>query len=120
VRFCILITLLPCALLAQTSPPKPADPNVFQKLPQRLDWLRFCAHSPQNGWEWHVYASPSFQLPGGGAEVTTMSRSCAIPLLRAPIPKSFSDRMSVPAPPGDAIDPKFVLPTPPVCGERKP
>jgi hypothetical protein len=28
--------------------------------------------------------------------------------------------MSVPAPPGDAIDPKFVLPTPPVCGERKP
>lgn len=119
-RIWILAALLPCALLAQTSPPRPADRDAFKKLPQRLDWLKFVAHSPQSGWEWHEYWSPAVGLPGGGAEVSTRSRSCSIPLLRAAIPKGTFDHISAPNPSGKDIDPKFILPTPPVCEDRKP
>ena len=32
-RVWILVALLPCALLAQTSPPRPANQGAFEKLP---------------------------------------------------------------------------------------
>ncbi len=103
-RYCILIALLPCALLAQISPARPADQDAFKKLPQRLAWLQPGAPSPQTQWKTVV------QLPG----------VCSIPLLRAPIPKGVVDRMPLLVPHGDAIDPKFILPTPPVCEAWKP
>ncbi|MGB7758464.1 MAG: hypothetical protein WBL61_01470 [Bryobacteraceae bacterium] len=119
-RVSILIALLPCALLAQTSPPRPANQDVLKNLQQRLDWFQPGVHSPQSGWEWHVYWSPSVELPGAGVAVATIPGTCSIPLLRAPIPKGFTDRMPLPRLPGDTIDPKMLLPTPSVCGERKP
>jgi hypothetical protein len=118
-RVCILIALLPCALLAQTSPPRPADQDAFKKLPQRLDWVQPGTHSPQSEWKMRWFGSPGAVLPSGSA-FATLSGVCSIPLLRAPIPKGFSDRISVPTLPGKDFDPKFTLPTPAVCEERKP
>jgi hypothetical protein len=117
-RVWILVALLPCALLAQTSPPRPADRDAFKKLPQRLDWLRPGTHSPQSLSSVRLFTSPAATGPGAVAFVM-VPRVCSIPLLRVPIPKGFIDRMSVPAP-GKDFDPKFTLPTPAVCEDREP
>ena len=119
-RYCILIALLPCAVLAQTSPPRPADAKAFQKLPQRLDWVQLGARSPQGQWPIYLYRSPSTVQFGGGDAPATLCGTCSIPLLHVPIPKNFVDRMSVPSQSGKDFDPKFTLPTPAVCEEQKP
>jgi hypothetical protein len=116
-RAWILIALLPCALLAQTTPPRTADQDAFKKLPQRLDWLQPGTQSPQNQSSVQLFVSPPTTRPGGGA-LATLSGVCSIPLLRAPIPKGFTDRMSVPAPSADSIDPMPIL-TPAVCEDWK-
>jgi len=113
-----ILALLPCALLAQTSPPRPADQNAFRKLPQRLDWLQAAAPAPQSEWK-RGFASPRLVLPGGSVTVAASSGKCSIPLLRAPIPKGVIDRMSVPTPPADSIDHMPIL-TPAVCEAWKP
>ncbi|MGB9454763.1 MAG: hypothetical protein WCB12_01885 [Bryobacteraceae bacterium] len=118
-RVWILIALLPGALLAQTSPPRPADQNGFEKLPQRLDWLQPGAHSPQGAWRMPGFASPGLVLHDGNPALAMLPKVCSIPLLRVPMAKGSIDRMSVPTPPGKAIDPKFILPIPPVCEDWK-
>lgn len=114
-RFCILIALVPCALLAQTAP---ADGNAFQKLPPRLEWIESGGHSPQGAWDGRWFGSHPSARRGG---VFAMApERCAIPLLRAPVPEGVTDRMAMPPRPSDAIDPQFILPAPAVCEERKP
>ena len=98
-RVWILVALLPCALLAQTSPPRPANQGAFEKLP---------------------LVSPVAIRPGDSVTVAASSGVCSIPLLRVPMAKGSIDRMSVPTPPGEAIDPKFILPPPAVCEAWKP
>jgi len=97
-RVWILVALLPCALLAQTSPPRPANQGAFEKLP---------------------LVSPVAIRPGDSVTVAASSGVCSIPLLRVPIPKGVMDRMSVPTPPADSIDRMPVL-TPAVCEDWKP
>jgi hypothetical protein len=106
-------------LLAQTSPPRPADPNVFRKLPQRFDWVQ-AAPQPQRGLQAQTFASPSAVVPGWTVAMAAIPAACSIPLLRAPIPEGFSDRISVPTQAGKDFDPKFILTAPPVCEDRKP
>ena len=118
-RTWILIALLPGALLAQTSPPHPPDQNAFEKLP-RLDWLQSGTHSPQRAWKMPGFVPPGLVLPGRGTALAMLPGKCSIPLLRVPIAKGFSDRMFLQTPPGKAIDPKFILPPPPVCEAWKP
>jgi hypothetical protein len=119
VRFSILGALLPCALLAQTSPPRPAAQDAFQKLPQRFDWVQ-ASPQPQRGWQAQTFASPSAVVPGWTVAMAAIPAVCSIPLLHAPIPESFSDQMSVPTQAGKDFDPKFILTAPPVCEDRKP
>ncbi|MGO9229933.1 MAG: hypothetical protein ACLQKA_12110 [Bryobacteraceae bacterium] len=111
-RICILVALLPCALLAQTSPPQTAGPEAFQKLPQRLDWLQPGAQQFQGDLAARLFPAPARHR--GGA-MAMLPKVCSIPLLRAPIPKGKMDRMAVTAPPAESIDPQFVVPAPPVC-----
>ena len=113
-----ILALLPCALLAQTSPPRPVDRDAFQKLPQRLDWLQPAAPAPQSEWK-RGFVSPRLVLPGASVTVAASSGVCSIPLLRVPIPKGVMDRMSVPTPPADSIDRMPIL-TPAVCEDWKP
>ncbi|MGA2273598.1 MAG: hypothetical protein ABSH00_08585 [Bryobacteraceae bacterium] len=115
----ILIALLPCGLLAQTSPPQPADRGAFQKLPQHLDWLQPSAQTPQSQWMLRPFGSSGAVLPGGGVALAALPRVCSIPLLRAPLPKGVIDRMPVPVPPADSIDHMPVL-RPAICADRKP
>lgn len=121
-RVWICFALLPCALLAQTSPPRPADQDVLKRLQQRLDWFHPSVHPPQSDWKARLFGSPQSAglLAGGVAAVTTPPRTCSIPLLRVPMAEGIVDRMSLPMPPGKDFDPKFVLPTPPVCEAWKP
>jgi len=114
-----ILALLPCALLAQTSPPRSADQNAFQKLPQRLDSLQPGTQRAQSEWKKRGFVSPKLVWPGSSVTVSASSSVCSIPLLRASIPKGFIDRMSVPAPPADSIDHMPIL-TPPVCEGWKP
>src|SRR5208283_3864781 len=113
-RICILVVLLPCALLAQTSPPQAAGPEAFQKLPQRLDWLQPDAQQLQGDLAARLFPAPAAARHRGGA-MAMLPKACSVPLLRAPIPKCKMDRMAVPAPPAESIDPKFVMPAPRVC-----
>jgi hypothetical protein len=134
-RVWILVSLLPCALLAQTSyfptlaarppalpnsPPRPADQEVLQKLQQRLDWFQPGTHTPQGDWRVRLFAPDSASLPGGAVAVNTPSKACSIPLVRVTIAPGAVDHMSLPTPPGKDFDPKFVLPAPPVCEAWKP
>ena len=120
-RVWILMAFLPCALLAQTSPPRLADRDAFRKLPQRLDWLQVGTPSAQNESGAQLFASASNVRPGYIVFVgEVLPDVCSIPLLRAPIPEGVFDRMSVPRPLGRDLDPKFTLPTPPVCEASKP
>ncbi len=116
-RIWVLVALLPSALLAQTSPPRPANQGVFEKLPQRLDWLPAGTQLAQRAGRMPGLVSPGLVLPGRGAALAMLPKACSIPLLRAPVPESVADRMSVPTPSGKAIDPKFILPPPAVCEE---
>jgi hypothetical protein len=106
-RFCILVALVPCALLAQTSPPRPADQDNFRHLPPRLSLIQPAAQAAavRRG-------EPSFVL--------TLVKKCSIPLLRAPVPERDIDKISVPVPRADKIDPKFLLTPPAVCEDWKP
>ncbi|MFY9726105.1 MAG: hypothetical protein WB579_03655 [Bryobacteraceae bacterium] len=119
-RVWILIALLPGALLAQTSPPRGADQNAFEKPPQRLDWLQSGTHSPQRAWKMPGFVPAGLVLPGRGTALAMLPKACSIPLLRVPMAKDSIDRMSVPPPPGKVIDPKFILPPPLVCEDWKP
>jgi hypothetical protein len=114
-RYSLLVALVPCALLAQTAP---ADGNAFQKLPPRLDWIQSNGHSPQGTWSGRWFGSHGSARRGDALAMAP--ERCAIPLLRAPMPEGITDRMALPARPSDSIDPRFVLPAPPVCEERKP
>jgi hypothetical protein len=114
-----ILALLPSALLAQASPPRPADQNAFQKLPQRLDRLQPGTQPAQSESSVQLFVSPAATRPAGSVTVTASSGVCSIPLLRAPIPKGVIDRMSVPAPPADSIDHMPIL-TPAVCEAWKP
>jgi hypothetical protein len=98
-RIWILAVLLPAGLLAQTSPPRAANQDAFRRLPARVDWFQPGTHSPQSG--------PKMAAVAPGV--------CSIPLLRVPVPKGAIDRMPLPGLPDASIDPKFVLPAPPVC-----
>jgi hypothetical protein len=118
-RICILVALLPCALLAQTSPPQPAGRDTFRKLPPRLDWIQPGAHMPPGEVAARLFPSPAASRHSGDA-MAMLPKVCSIPLLRAAMPTGTTDRMSVPTPPTDSIDPRFVLAAPPVCEERKP
>jgi hypothetical protein len=106
-RFCILVALVPCALLAQTSLPRAADQDDFRKLPPKFLLIQ---PAPQTLAVRH--GEPRF--------VASLQKRCSIPLLRAPVPERDFDKMSIPAPPADKIDPKFVLPAPAVCEGWKP
>jgi hypothetical protein len=106
-RFCILIALVPCALLAQTSLPRAADQDNFRKLPPK-----FLLIQPDAPGVAVRHAEPSFVLK--------LVKKCSIPLLRAPLPERDIDKMPAPVPRADSIDPKFVLPAPAVCEDWKP
>ena len=106
-RFCILIALLPCALLAQTSPPRAADPEAFRKLPQRFLLIQPAAQATAVR-----HGEPRF--------VASLAKKCSIPLLRAPMPEGDFDKMSILVPRAESIDPKFVLAPPAVCEDWKP
>ena len=106
-RFCILIALVPCALLAQASPPRTLDPEAFRQLPRRFLLIQPAPHSAVVRYRW-----PRM--------VATLAKKCSIPLLRAPVPDRDIDKMSVPVPGVGSIDPKFVLPPPAVCKDWKP
>jgi hypothetical protein len=113
-RFSICFVLLPCALLAQTSPPRPAGPDTLKNFEQRLDWFQ-ATGQPQQG-EWKTLTSAAVRF---GAQQTVValaqpSKACAIPLLRVGPPKNFADKMSVPLQPMGSIDNMPIL-TPPVC-----
>jgi hypothetical protein len=115
-----ILALLPCALLAQTSPSRAADQNAFRKLPQRLDRLQPGTEPPKSESSVQLFVSASNVRPSNSVIVGEMLPNvCSIPLLRAPIPKGFIDRMSVPAPPADSIDHMPIL-TPAVCEDWKP
>ena len=115
-RLSIGLVVLPCALMAQTFPPRPAGPDMQKKLEQRLDWFQPIGQ-PQRG-EWEALPSTPLRL-NAGPTVVAMVRpptACAIPLLRVGPPKGFADRMSVPPPPKGSLD-KMPIPAPPVCEE---
>ena len=106
-RFCILVALVPCALLAQASPPRTLDPEAFRNLPRRFLLTQPAPHAAVVRYSW-----PRF--------VATPPAKCSIPLLRAPVPERDIDKMSVPVPSADKIDPKFAVPAPAVCEDWKP
>lgn len=112
-RFYILITLLPCALAAQMATAPAADGNAFRKMPERLDSIRAGAQLARN-------ESAATVRPGGTRFVATLPEKCSIPLLRARVPEGVSYSMPFAMKPTDAIDPKFLLPAPKVCEERRP
>jgi hypothetical protein len=111
-RFCILITLLPCALASQTAT-APADGNAFRRLPERLDSILAGAQVARNEWAATV-------RHGGTRFMATLPGKCSIPLLRAAVPEGFVDPMPLAIGPEGSIDPKFLLPAPRVCEERRP
>jgi len=115
-RFAISLVVLPCALMAQTSPPRPAGTNTLQNLERRLDWFQ-ASGQPQQG-EWQALPSTPLRL---AAPVTVVAmvrppKACAIPLLRMEAPKDFSDRMPVQPVPAGSIDHMPILAAP-VCEE---
>jgi len=106
-RYCLLVALVPCALLAQTSLPRAADRDNFRKLPPKFLLIQPAAPAAAV-----THAEPSFVL--------TVVKKCSIPLLRVTLPEGDIDKMPVPVPPAESIDRKFVLPAPAVCEDRKP
>jgi hypothetical protein len=112
-RFCILIALLPCALAAQTATAPAADENAFRRLPERLDSILAGAQFAQ-------IESTATARHGWTRFVATLPGKCSIPLLRAAVPEGVIYRMPLAIKPTDANDPKFVLPAPRVCEERRP
>jgi hypothetical protein len=124
-RICVLITLLPCTLLAQTSDAPPADRGVLRH-PQH--WFHIGTHSLRMDSTVRIFPEQVGDLlhhfpasrPPGAVAVNTPPKTCSIPLLRVPMAQGTVDRISVPRPPGKDVDPKFSLPAPPVCEAWKP
>jgi len=114
-----ILALLPCALLAQTSPPRPAGRNAFRKLPQRLDSLLPGSQPPNRASSVQLFVSAAGARPGVVVALMSSASVCSIPLLRVPVPEGAFDRMSVPAPPADSID-HMPVQTPAVCQDPKP
>jgi hypothetical protein len=112
-RFYILITLLPCALAAQTATAPAAQGNAFRRLPERLNSILAGAQFAQN-------ESAAIVRHGGTRFMATLPGKCSIPLLRVGVPDGVIDPMPLAIGPEASIDPKFVLPAPRVCEERRP
>jgi hypothetical protein len=114
-RYSLLIALVPCALLAQTSAPPAADGSALRKLPQQLKWFQPAGQASAS-----PLAAPANARAGEPRMAFAMVTKCSIPLLRAPMSRGVVDRMAIPEPPVESIDPKFVLPAPAVCEDWKP
>jgi hypothetical protein len=113
-RLCIYFVLLPCALLAQTSPPRPAGPDTPKNFAQRLDWFQAKGQPQQGEWKALPSAAQRFGAQQSVVALAQPSKACAIPLLRVGPPKSFADKMSLPPQPMGSIDHMPIL-SPPVC-----